>query len=382
MDRGDEHNNVWKASARERLRLFSSTRTRFNTSWYFAIILLTWVLSTQISDAYPLWQKLVIGLLGALFFFISMALAQTITDLLMVFQGLPLRNVMLFVFGGQTAVPGDLTRPSLEVFTAGAQLLVTVVMAALFNWVYAARANSEGALPTVLQLLSFVWYMTAAINLLPAYPLAGGRAVTAAIWKLTGKRLTGVRVTSALGQLFGLAMLGGGLWLLFGQREATGGLMLAFLGWALQSAARISVGRVAVLDALLDARIGNVMSREFRAVAPGLTLDELVREHVLISGQDYVPVEDGGQLVGAVTARRVGRVRRKRWRTTPVTKVMIPARRMARVKTDESAAHGYDRMEQHRAATLPVLTEDGRLAGIITRDRLMRLARARQVLRV
>lgn len=381
-DRSDELYRIWKASARERLIVFFDARTRINSSWYFAVILVTWVLSTQISDAYAVWQKLAIGLTGALIFLVSMIIAQWIIDFVMVFQGLRLRNVVLFVFGGHTAVPGDLTRPALEVFTAGAQVLVTVATAAVFNWIYAARSNTPGAQPTVLQLLAFVWYMLAAFHLLPAYPLAAGRALAAAIWKASGNRLLGARLTSGMGQLFGLAMLGAGLWLLVGQRETTSGLMLAFLGWALQSAARVSVRRLVVLEALRAARVGNVMSREFHTVSPGLTLEQLVREHVLISGEDYLPVAEGGRLLGVVTSRRLKQVRRSRWSTTPAAMVMVPARRIPLVKTAESAAHVYERLEQYRVSTLPVLQEDGTLAGVITRDRLTRMARARQVLRI
>ncbi len=378
-----EHlDHVWKATAGERLRVFLSARTRYNTSWYFAIILLTWVLSTAVSQDYQTWEKLAIGLIGGLLFFVSMVVAQTIVDFVMVYQGMPLRNVVLFVFGGQTAVPANVTRPSLEVYTAATQFGVAVLMAALFNWIYALRSNAPGSQPTVLQLLSFVWYMLAIFHLLPAYPLAGGRAVAAAIWKGTGSRLRGITLTSFSGQLLGLAMLGIGLWLLVARREATGGLMLAFLGWALQSSARVSVRRLTVLEALRDARVGNVMSPEFHPVSPGATLEQIVREHVLVSGEDYLPVAEGGRFLGVITSRRIKKVRRRRWPTTAVAMVMLPAHRVTPMKTTEMADHVYERMEQFRVNTLPVLNTDGTPAGVITRDRLVRLARARQVLKI
>ncbi len=381
-DHNEEPHHVWKPSARERLLVFFDVRIRLNSSWYFAEILLTWVVYTQITDIYAAWEKLLIGLVGALVFLLSMVVAQYVINLVTVWQGLYVRRVELFVFGGYTAVPADVTHPSLEVFTAATQLAVSVLMAVLFNWIFAARSHVAGFQATVLQLLSFIWYMIAVFHLVPAYPLAAGRAVVAAIWKRSRNRLLGARITSGFGQLLGLGMIGTGLWLLFTQREVTSSLMLAFLGWALQSAARVTIRRLAIFDALRDALVGQVMSREFHAVGPGVTLDQLIREHVVVSGEDYLPVEDGGRLLGVVTARRLRRVRRALWGVTPAAMVMRPVRRISTVRTNESAAHAYALMDQYRVNTLPVLAEDGSPAGVITRDRLMRLARARQVLRV
>ena len=155
-------------------RLLNSTRIRLHPTWYLAIILITTILVTQYPGNYTFRDRIFLGLAGGLLFLASMTLVQVLTNLAARLIHIPVRNAMLFVFGGVAQVPEDSTSPGRELATAGVNLVLNFGAAVIFNWLFLRRAEADtSVIVLLLQWLAFFWYIVALFHLLPAYPLAG-----------------------------------------------------------------------------------------------------------------------------------------------------------------------------------------------------------------
>jgi predicted transcriptional regulator/Zn-dependent protease len=363
-------------------RLFISTRIRVHPTWYLAIILIAGILVTQYPGNYPLRDRIFLGLSGGLLFLASMTIVQVLANLAANLMRIPVRNAMVFVFGGVGQVPEDSTSPGQEAATAGIALLLNFVMAVVFNWLFLSRTDADSpVIVLLLQWLAFFWYILALFHLLPAYPLVGGRILAAVMWKVTGQHLRSLRKAANVGWCFGLALVLSGVALLLFSDQWTNGVMLTFFGWALQGAATFGGRRAALLGALQDTRAKDVMTKIFTIVTADLTLDKLVSDHMLVTGQDLLVVADQEELLGIVTSRNIRRVPRNRWAVTPVREIMTPRKTARTVSGGRTAAHALEAMDHLQVDQLPVF-EDGSMTGVVARESLLRLAKIRGQLKV
>ncbi len=357
-------------------------RVRIHSTWYLAFILITGVLVTWFPEDYPLSQRIILGVTGSLLFLVSMGIRQLLLDFLAIFVGIPLKNVTLFVFGGTTQVPQDTTRPAGELIVAAGGLLLNLIIAGIFNWAYLGQSSTDNAaIVGLLQWLAFFWYMLALLHFLPGFPLGSGRILLAIVWKATKDYVRAIRITTWLGWGIGVLLTLGGIYLLVISRQTVNGLLLAFLGWALQAAATQSRRRAMLLQALQNTRAADITTSEFPSVAPELSLGQVVRDYILVNGQDYFTVAERGKLLGIVTADNMKHLPREQWGVTPIRQIMTPARKVKTVQADKSGAHLLEQMDQSRTDEMPVLAND-ELIGIVVRDSLIRLARIRADLRI
>ncbi|MBI4188663.1 MAG: CBS domain-containing protein [Chloroflexi bacterium] len=359
-----------------------SVRMRVHPTWYLAVILITSILVTQYPGNYALWERVLMGLVASLLFLASMAVVQILTNLVSILARIPVRNATLFIFGGVAQVPEDSTSAGRETVTAIVTLLLNLMVAAAFNWLYLSQSRtSSSPIMLLLQWLTFFWYMLVLFHIVPAFPLAGGRVLAAGVWKVTNSYLRSMRLATTIGWCFGVGLSLGGAALLFLHGQIEDGLMLMFFGWALQGAATFSIRRATLFGALQSTRAKNIMTREFPSIGPDLNLEELVRDYVLMTGQDFFAVTDQGKLLGVVTTQNIKHVPKNRWGKTSVGMIMIPGRTVRTVSGEQSAAHALDEMDQFRIDRLPVL-ENGEMIGIVVRDNVYRLAEIRAQLKI
>ncbi len=357
-------------------------RTRMHSSWYPAFLVLVWALVTQLPGGRALWQGIIYAVAGVLLFVVVMNLRQFVLNLLAVLIGMPLKNVTVFVFGGSSRVPKDATSPALELTMAGGGLVLNLLIAGVYQWLSLKESiTSNLTIGPAVQWSAFFWYMLTLFHTLPGLPLEGGRVLLAVLWKTTGNYVLAASVVAWFGWGLGIASVAGGVALLVFARETVNGVLLALLGWVLQRGAAHTRDRVILLATLHNARARDVMSREFTSVAPGMSVRELVYDHALVTGRDDFAVAEEGRLLGVISVDRIRRIPRRRWRSTFVEDVMTPAGKVRTVQAGQSAAHVIEAMDQWRLNEVPVLAE-GYLVGIVTRERLMRLARIRTELRV
>jgi len=365
------------------LARFLSIRMQVHPTWYLATILITVILVTQYPGDYLLVERIIFGLLGSLLFLATIAVVSFVHNLVATLMYVSIKNVTLFVFDGVTVVPGDGTQPGREALLAGITWWLNLAAAGIFNWIYLSQPDtSRSPMVLLLQWLAFFWYMLAIFHILPAFPLAGGRLMAAIIWRIRGNYLKSVRFSARIGWLFGMGLSLWGVAVLV----TTGGrtvnaLLLIFFGWALQGASSLSLKRASILGALEDIKARNIMTMEFAIIGADLIISDIIRDYVLITGQDFFPIAEGKRLLGIITADDIKSIPKRRWKSTSVGSVMTLSRTVRTVSGYDSAAHAIEMMDQFSVESLPVL-DNGYIIGILTRSDLERLANVRSRLKV
>jgi predicted transcriptional regulator len=370
-------------SSQDYLKRLLSIRMRVHPTWVLAIFLITAVLVTQYPGYYPLWERILLGLLGSLLFLAFIIIIGLLTNLAAILAHIRIRNATLFIFGEVIVVPEDGLRPEHEVIIAVVTLLLYLVVAILFNGLYLVQSHiSNSPFVLLLQWLAFFWYILTLLHIIPVFPLAGGRLLVAGIWKWKGKYLHVLRFSARIGFGLGICLALAGLVLILrsGGHSANGWLLI-FLGWALQGAATFSLRRAALLGILKYTTAGNIMTKDLTVISPDLKLGDVVRDYVLVTGQDYFAVTEAGKLLGTLTVHDIRRIAKKRWDSTTVNMVMKTGKNLRTVSGEETTSHIVEQMDQLKVDRIPVL-EGNDIIGVVTRDGIIRIVRTRARLKI
>jgi len=352
-------------------------RLRLHYTWLVAFAWVTAVMVTQFPEAYPLWQRIIFGLAAGLLFFIGVSIRQLILSFLATSKGMPLKRINLFVFGGVPQITNETTSPVIELLLAVTGLIANMVIAGLFYLIHVLLVRVDDVVFAALtQWVAFIYFMLALFHLLPGFPLDGGRIWRALLWKTTGNYYRATRIATWTGWGIGLLCVAGGILLLINTGQWSTGLMLALIGWVLQSAAVQSRRQALLHQALQGITAGDIISQECSPINEQLSLDELVRDCILVTAQRYFVVADGARLQGVVTMRNIKSVAKERWSSTRVGEIMTPVSKVNTAHSQQSAASLLEQMEDLEIDHLPVL-EKGEVIGIVARDSLTRLAKTR-----
>jgi Zn-dependent protease/CBS domain-containing protein len=301
------------------------------------------------------------------------------------------RSITLFLFGGISNIERDPPSPGAELFMALAGPLTSLVLGAVFvaltaavtsvpieDAVSAQRAVAQlGPVATLLAWLGPINLIIGVFNLIPAFPLDGGRVLRSILWGFTGDLRRSTLWVSIVGQLFGWALILMGFAMVFGAHipffgvGLVGGLWLAFIGWFLRAAAATSYRRFAVDDALAGHTVAELMRLQGLSVAPDLPVASLVHRYLVHPESRALPVVEGGRLVGLVTLTDVGRVQHDRWQATPVRDVMRSAESLVVAWPEEPLGRAFEQLSRSDIRQLPVL-DHGRLVGMLLRSDLHR----------
>jgi CBS domain-containing protein len=359
-----------------------SIRVHVHASWYLVVILISGILVTQFPVSYHLPERIFLGTLGGLLFLISLIVVQFLTNLVAILLRIPVRNCTLLVFGGVSPVPENGTSPAREIALAIITLLLNLIMAAIFNWLNLSQSNTNNpSIISILQWLAFLWYMLAIVHIVPAFPLVGGRILAALIWKATRNYTHSMTIAATIGSYIGICLSLGGIALLGLAGQIVNGMMLIFFGWALQRGAAFSKRRFGLLGILQNTTAKNIMTKEFPSIGPGLNLEQLIHDHVLVTGRDFFVVADQGKLLGIVTFKNIKHVSKNRWGSTSVGSIMTPWKVAETISGEQPAANVLEEIDQFGVDRLPI-SENGEIIGVVIRDDLYRLARIRVQLKI
>ena len=354
-----------------------------HASWLLVFALVGASLAAGYFPAHhPAWgapTRWVLGALTSLAFFASVLVHELGHSRVALRNGIPIRGITLFVFGGVAQIGREPGSPGVEFRIAIAGPLTSLTIAALFGGLGAAG----GSVPLVAVpalWLARINLAVALFNLLPGFPLDGGRVLRAAVWAWTGSFDRGNRTAAAAGEVMALALIGIGTFRAIGS-DFVGGVWLVLIGWFLHSAVLAGRAQAALRDLLRVASVSQAMSRECPSIAPGLTLDRLVRDEVLGAGRRCFVVAEDGKLRGLLTLHEVKGVPRDRWDRVTVDEVMQPAKALATVAPDESLLKALEEMDNADVAQLPVV-DDGHWLGMLDRERIVHYMRARAELGV
>jgi Zn-dependent protease/CBS domain-containing protein len=369
----------------------------FVADWSLLLIflLISFSLGAGVFPAWhPDWSPALswaVALAAATLFFVSLAAHELAHALVGRRVGVEVRRITLFMFGGMAQMEREPPSWSAELVMALAGPLTSLVLGFLFLALSAMVAgpieidperprDAVAALVPAASLLLWlgpVNIVLAIFNLVPAFPLDGGRVLRAVLWARTGSLVTATRHAATAGQWFAWLLIGTGVAMMLGVRVpwlGTGfmpGTWLAFIGWFLGNAAMTSYRQVLVQAAFVDVPVSRLMQTHVVGVGPGTSVEALIDETMMTSGQRAFPVERDGLLVGMVSLSDLHRVPRGAWPDLVVEEVMRSARDLATVAPGQSVTEAMALLTGRDVNQLPVVDE-GRLVGLLRREDLLK----------
>ena len=342
-------------------------------SWFLILAFVAYSLSEGFfPDRYEDWSRPVywsVGVIAALLLFLTVLIHELAHALVAKRRGLDVPRITLFIFGGvshlgrQPSSAGE----EFQIAAAGPATSLAIAIATALGGL-ALRDASEQA-EAILFYLAIVNTALAFFNILPGFPLDGGRVLRSIAWKKTGSFRRATRIASGVGEFFGYGLLALGFVLLL-----TGylfdGLWIMFIGWFLLGAARGEAANLQLEGVLKRLRARDVMREDFPSVTPGTPLQTVVDDVMIGQGERAVLVANGGAVLGILTVTDIRQVPREEWRTTPAQSAMTPRERIVTVVATAPAVDVLVLLGEKRLNQVPVL-DDGRMVGLITRREIL-----------
>lgn len=295
-------------------------------SWFLVFVLLTWTLAVGYYPAefgnWPVVQYWLIAALTALLLFGSVLLHELGHSVVAMRYRIPVRSITLFIFGGVAQIGAEPPSASAEFWIAIAGPAVSFALALLFGLLQPIFAP----IMPLLALTSYLAYINGALalfNLIPGFPLDGGRVFRAIVWGFSHNLRRATVIAGNLGRLIGFLFILFGVWQLFGG-DFVNGMWIAFIGWFLESAAVAQVQQQRFQELLTGHKVSEVMRPDYTAISDDTTLQRMVDQHILGGGRRSLIVERGDDVAGLLTLHRVKEIPRGEWATTTVAQAMIP----------------------------------------------------------
>jgi len=351
---------------------------RVHVSWLLVFGLVTWSLAAgYFPGEYPGWTVgayWATGAVTALAFFVSILIHELGHSWVARRNGIPIRSITLFVFGGMARLAREPDTPAAEFRIALAGPATSIALAGLFAGAWQlVREVPLLAAPAIW--LARINFLVATFNLVPGFPLDGGRLCRAVVWRFTGSFQRASQVAAFAGQLVAFGLIGWGIVTVMGG-NVVGGMWFAFIGWFLQNAAAHAYAEANLREMLRDVTVAQAMTSECRRIEGGASLERIVREEVLGAGRRCFTVTEGGRLTGLLTLHEIKAVPPARWAQVTVGEVMTPAGKVATVEPQADLLSALEKMDDADVAQLPVLAA-GELAGMIGREQILHYIRVR-----
>lgn len=352
-------------------------------SWFIIALLIALSLAAHFHIANPHWSDVTVwsaAIITGVMFFAALLLHELAHSVLAKARGLRVREITLFALGGVSQIESEAPNANSEFWIAIAGPITSVVIGIVLigaAWLAGWRIGAEPATPitAVLLWLGYINLALAAFNMIPGYPLDGGRVLRAVIWWITRNADRATRWAAQIGQTVAFAIILLGLFQFFTERGNFGGLWLAFIGWFMLDAARTSYVQVGLTAELRGRTVADIMDRSVPTVEPYLSLQDFVDEFLLRRGlRGYVVVHDD-QIVGLITPHEVKAVERDLWPQTSVQAVMRPLAKLRTVSPDTPALEALQMMGRDDINQLPVVS-DGHLEGLFSRSHVVRFLQA------
>jgi len=354
-----------------------SIQIRIDYSWFIIFLLITWSLGGHyFPHYYPGWQFLtywIVAFSTCLIFFACVLAHELAHSLVSKAHGTPVRDITLFIFGGAAQIASEPEKPRNEFLMAFAGPLISIVIAILFRFVVIVMRDTLHPVAALAYWLSRINLILAIFNLVPGFPLDGGRILRAIIWKITGNFRKATRVASGAGQFVAFLLIFFGMFMFFTGRFFNG-LWFVFIGWFLNNAAEKSYRWVALKDTMRGVTVEEVMVKECYGVEGDTTLEQLIHEHIIRGGYRCLPVIESGRVVGLVTVHQIKEVPHHAWSSTTVKEVMIPLDKTKAVKPSAPLFSVFETMTREDISQLPVV-QNGELVGIIGKDNILNFIR-------
>jgi Zn-dependent protease/CBS domain-containing protein len=344
-------------------------------SWLIIATLFTWSLATgYLPGVYPEWsaeRRWIVGAITSALFFASVLLHELSHSVVARARGLEVASITLFVFGGVSSLGGEPRSARDEFWIAVVGPLTSFAVGAVSAGIWLlARDGNATTLAAITGYLAYINVAVGIFNLLPGFPLDGGRVLRSAVWAAKGNMLAATRTAANAGRVVAAIMIGIGLLTVF--TGGLGGLWLALIGWFLWNAAENSYQQLLLQNSLRGLTAGMLAGPATIRVPPDITLRQFAEDYLLNHNQRafFVGV-DGGDALGLITLSDLQKEPRDQWDTISVFRAMTPRERLITVTPRTPAVEALQAMAEHNINQLPVV--NGRdIQGLLTRAALIR----------
>jgi Zn-dependent protease len=363
-------------------------------SWFLIFLLVVWNLTFAFGQYHPDWglgMNLVVAISAAILFFASVLVHEFAHSLVAKAQGMPVRRITLFLFGGVSNIEREPPSPRAEFLFTIVGPISSFVLGIIFLLLGNAIAGvgvgvaetdpqafltQLGPLATVLLWLGSINIILAIFNLIPGFPLDGGRVLRSILWAVTGNLYHATRWASWVGQAVAWIFIIAGIAMIFGVPvppfgAGLQGLWLAFIGWFLNMAASQSYQQLVIQDMLEGVSVARLARLDAPSVRPDMTVSTLAHDYIMGTDDRAFPVVEGDRLLGLVTITDVRKTSRDTWETKKVQEIMTPADQLDVARPQEDVSDALKKLTQRDVSQMPVM-EDGRLVGLLRRRDISR----------
>lgn len=380
-----------------RLGKIFGIKIKINWSWLFILVLITWNLTNAFGSMHSDWSpgtRLTVSFLAAVLFFVSVLAHELAHSLMARARGVPVSGITLFLFGGVSSIQRHPDSPMSEFLITIVGPLTSIFLGIIFilfsgvgigslgeNVVDPADLISQlGPVTTLLLWLGPINIVLGVFNMIPGFPLDGGRVLRSILWKITDDIRKATRWASWVGQSIAWLMIIGGVSMIFGAQipffgsGLIDGLWLAFIGWFLNSAAVQSYQEIVVQDILEGVQVSEMMRSDPPTVGGNETISTLVHGYIMQKDDHAFPVVDEGSLKGVVTLEDVRGVPEEDWEQVLVNEIMTPKADLVTVAADEDASDAFTKISQQSVRQLPVM-EGEKMVGVLRREEIVKWLR-------
>jgi Zn-dependent protease/CBS domain-containing protein len=342
-------------------------------SWIFVLLLVTWSFATGVyPDIYPdeklfTGQLWIMSFLTAILLFVSILLHEFSHSVVAIRNGLPIGKITLFMFGGVAQMKREVESPAVELKMTSAGPAMTLVLIGVF-YLLGLLFKSFDSLFVLFNSLAAINGVIFVFNMVPGFPLDGGRILRAIIWHRTGNVLRATKIASRIGKGFAFVLIGIGIMNLLLYRDFIGGVWLMIIGSFLRQAANRSYNNILYKEVMKNFQVSDII--RYDAVAVGLSVDllTLVEDYFKRYHSLSFPVVEDEMLVGIVTLEEVKKINSSKWAETKVADLVNTKFVDFVVRGLNSAGRVLHLINEGRYNSFPVVDNYGRLIGVINRS--------------
>lgn len=370
-----------------RIGKFFGIPIRLHFTWFIIFILITATLIAYlpVPGPYVLWYRIVSGMIASLLFFLSILVHELAHSLIAIKNNIPVKDITLFVFGGVSRITKEANRPIIEILIALVGPLASIVIAGIYLGIYFALSGVDTLLATLAQWLAYINALMAMFNLIPGFPLDGGRILRSIIWHNTGSYIRGTYTATVVGRVIGYIFIAGGIVIMLAPNSWFNGLWiglwLLFIGSFLEISATISYREAALRDALNGFTVRDIMDTNFPTLTSETTVHQIVHQSMLTKGNKWFMVVSGHELEGFISLRNIKNIPKEQWNSTTVKSAMIPKNSLFISHPTQDALYVLENMEEKNILHIPVI-ENENIIGVISYNDLLRLPKIRSELKM
>ncbi|MFA5074028.1 MAG: site-2 protease family protein [Nitrospirota bacterium] len=343
---------------------------RVHFSWFIIFGLITWSLSTfyfpQAAPDLPIGSYWARGALAALLLFVSVGFHEIAHSLVAMRYNIAIEGITLFIFGGVSQLRGEPPHPRSEFLIAIAGPVSSFFLAVFFFFLAGFFTGGTEALFVYLAQINLILGL---FNLIPGFPMDGGRVLRAAIWSKKKNLFYATQQAANIGRIFALIFIFYGVFSIF--MRLPGGLWLMLIGWFLYTAAQASYQQSALQEILSKVRVRDIMVKDIVTIDSRTLIDTAVNDYFLRYGYGGFPVMSNGRLLGIVTLKEIKNVSQSNWNTRTVGDVFIPHDSRGEISEETDVMKAIEQMLREDRGRL-VIMQNGNLRGLITRNGIAR----------